>query len=194
MMSYDPLRVFRKLARNNRLANLRLHQACLRLSQEEFVAPRTSFFPSLRETLNHIYLVDMFYIDAMRGGTLGLGAFANGEPFATMSDLSVAQAEQDQTLMAFVDMLDEEGLAATVHIHRGARIQQDRCDDVLSHLFQHQTHHRGQAHAMLAGTTIEPPQLDEFIVDDDAKARKTEMDRLGWTENDLMFPSPQVRR
>jgi uncharacterized damage-inducible protein DinB len=189
MPGYDSSRVFRKLARNNRLANFRLHQACLRLSQEEFVAPRVSFFPTLCATLNHIYTVDRFYIDAVKGGTLGLAAFAEEEPFATMAELRAAQAELDEELIAFVDMLDEEGLAATVNIHRGTRIQQDRCDDVLTHLFQHQTHHRGQVHAMLSGTMIEPPQLDEFIVGDDAKARKAEMDALGLTETDLMFPA-----
>ncbi|EGP55231.1 DinB family protein [Agrobacterium tumefaciens] len=193
-MSYDPLRVFRKLARNNRLANFRLHHACLQLSQEEFVASRVSFFPTIRATLNHIYTVDRFYIDAVKGGTLGLAAFAKEEPFETMAELRRAQAELDEALIAFVDGLEEDGLAATVNIHRGTRIQQDRCDDILSHLFQHQTHHRGQAHAMLSGTTIKPPQLDEFIVGDDAKARKEEMDALGWTETDLMFPARRSRQ
>jgi len=188
-MAYDPMRVFRKLARNNRLANLRLHQACRQLLQEEFVAARVSFFPTLRATLNHIYTVDLFYIDAVKGGTLGLAAFDEEEPFATMAELHAAQAKLDEELIDFVDMLDEDGLAAIVNIHRGTRIQQDRCDDVLSHLFQHQTHHRGQVHAMLSGTMIKPPQLDEFIVGDDAKARKAEMDALGWTETDLMFPA-----
>ncbi|HBT67044.1 MAG TPA: damage-inducible protein DinB [Agrobacterium sp.] len=193
-MSYDPLRVFRKLARNNRLANFRLHHACLQLSQEEFVASRVSFFPTIRATLNHIYTVDRFYIDAVKGGTLGLAAFAKEEPFKTMAELRRAQAELDEALIAFVDLLDEDGLAATVNIHRGTRIQQDRCDDILSHLFQHQTHHRGQAHAMLSGATIKPPQLDEFIVGDDANARKEEMDALGWTETDLMFPARRSRQ
>ncbi len=193
-MPYDPLRVFRKLARNNRLANFRLHHACLQLSQEEFVASRVSFFPTIRATLNHIYTVDRFYIDAVKGGTLGLAAFAKEEPFETMAELRRAQAELDEALIAFVDLLDEDGLAATVNIHRGTRIQQDRCDDILSHLFQHQTHHRGQAHAMLSGATIKPPQLDEFIVGDDANARKEEMDALGWTETDLMFPARRSRQ
>ncbi|HCD84861.1 MAG TPA: damage-inducible protein DinB [Agrobacterium sp.] len=193
-MSYDPLRVFRKLARNNRLANFRLHHACLQLSQEEFVASRVSFFPTIRATLNHIYTVDRFYIDAVKGGTLGLAAFAKEEPFETMAELRRAQAELDEVLIAFVDGLEEDGLAATVNIHRGTRIQQDRCDDVLTHLLQHQTHHRGQVQAMLSGTTIKPPQLDEFIVGDDAKARKEEMDALGWTETDLMFPARRSRQ
>ncbi|CUX59784.1 damage-inducible protein DinB [Rhizobium oryzihabitans] len=193
-MSYDPLRVFRKLARNNRLANFRLHHACLQLSQEEFVASRVSFFPTIRATLNHIYTVDRFYIDAVKGGTLGLAAFAKEEPLETMAELRRAQAELDEVLIAFVDGLEEDGLAATVNIHRGTRIQQDRCDDILTHLFQHQTHHRGQAHAMLSGATIKPPQLDEFIVGDDANARKEEMDALGWTETDLMFPARRSRQ
>ena len=40
-----------------------------------------------------------------------------------------------------------------------------RSDALLPHLFQHQIHHRGQAHAMLAGTGVAPPQLDEFFLD-----------------------------
>ena len=188
-MPYDPMRVFRKLARNNRLANLRLHRACLQLSQEAFVARRVSFFPTIRATLNHIYTVDRFYIDALQGGTLGYAAFAEEQPFASMAALHGAQTELDEVLIAFVDGLDEDGLSALVNIHRGERIQLDRRDDILSHLFQHQTHHRGQVHAMLSGTAVKPPQLDEFIVGDDAQARKDEMDALGWKEDDLMFPA-----
>lgn len=191
-MDYDPGRVFRKLARNNRLANLRLHDACLRLTQDEFTAERTSFFPTICMTLNHILLVDRFYIDALQGGTLGFAAFAVREPYETMELLRVAQIALDDALMTFVDNLDEEGLAAPVHVHRGSRIQQDRCDDILSHLFQHQTHHRGQVHAMLAGTSIKPPQLDEFVVGDDAGVRKGELDRLGWSETDLMFSATKA--
>ncbi|MDS7595159.1 DinB family protein [Agrobacterium tumefaciens] len=191
MPEYDAARVFRKLARNNRLANVRLHNACLQLSHDELVAPRTSFFPTIRATLNHIYIIDRFYIDALKGGSLGPAAWENEEPCSTMAELRDAQALLDDDLIELVDRLDERGLSTTVNVHRGARIQHDRCDDVLSHLFQHQTHHRGQVHAMLAGTPVKPPQLDEFIVGDDAMARKIEMDALEWREDDLMFP---VRR
>ena len=43
----------------------------------------------------------------------------------------------------------------------------ERLGAVLAHLFLHQVHHRGQAHAMLAGTRVPPPQLDEFFLDYD---------------------------
>jgi uncharacterized damage-inducible protein DinB len=72
-------------------------------------------------------------------------------------------------------------------MHRTGRIQIERTADVLDHLFQHQTHHRGQVHAMLAGTSIAPPQLDEFIMGGgDVPLRAGEIALLGWTERDLM--------
>ncbi|MES2957584.1 MAG: DinB family protein, partial [Pseudomonadota bacterium] len=46
----------------NRLSNHRLHEAMRGLSREQFHAPRTSFFPSLALTLNHILEVDLFYV------------------------------------------------------------------------------------------------------------------------------------
>ena len=74
----------------------------------------------------------------------------------------------------------------TVAIDRGARVQHDRRDDILSHVFQHQTHHRGQVHDMLSATSVKPPQLDEFIVGDDYAARAEDISLLGWSEADLM--------
>jgi uncharacterized damage-inducible protein DinB len=50
------------------------------------------------------------------------------------------------------------------------------------HMFQHQTHHRGQAHAMLSGTPVAPPQLDEFFPLAEAPLRAAEFAELGWTE------------
>ena len=49
-------------------------------------------------------------------------------------------------------------------------------------LFQHQIHHRGQAHGMLSGTSVPPPQLDEFFSAGEAPLRAVEFAELGWTE------------
>lgn len=182
----DPTRVFRKLARNNALANWRLHEACARLRPGELEAERTSFFPSILKTLNHILVVDWFYVDALEGGTLGPKAWEDEEPFHDLPGLAEAQAAVDRRLLDFCDRLEAGDLARTVAVHRGERVQHDRCDDILSHLFQHQTHHRGQVHAMLAGTSVKPPQLDEFIVGDDAEARHDAMAAFVWTEAELM--------
>ena len=85
-----------------------------------------------------------------------------------------------------MESLRPETLTEIVAVDRGERVQHDRRDDLLSHVFQHQTHHRGQVHGMLSATRVRPPQLDEFIVGDDAAARAEDMARLGWSEADLM--------
>ena len=60
----------RAFAYNNAWANHRLLGACAELTQGEFEAERTGFFPSLQATLNHIYVIDLFYVDALEGGWL----------------------------------------------------------------------------------------------------------------------------
>ena len=51
----------------------------------------------------------------------------------------------------------------------------ERTDRLLAHLFQHQIHHRGQAHAMLSGSGVAPPQLDEFFLDYDRHPSATSL-------------------
>jgi uncharacterized damage-inducible protein DinB len=171
------------MAYNNGWANQRLLNACGRLSQAEFVAQRTGFFPSLRATLNHILVVDRFYIDAMEGGRLGPTAWANPEPCETVAALHEAQGEMDRRLIAVTERLGAANLEDIVEIHRADRIQRERFDRLLLHLFQHQIHHRGQAHCMLSGTTVAPPQLDEFFSEGEAPLRAPEFAELGWTED-----------
>lgn len=176
------VQTFRAFAHNNAWANRRLLTACEKLSQAEFEAERKSFFPSLQETLNHLYYVDLFYIDALDGGWLGTKAWANQIPFPTVAGLKPAQAALDRRLIALCDALTPESLDGTVRINRDTRVQNERRDRLLMHLFQHQIHHRGQAHAMLSGTTIAPPQLDEFFAAEEAPLRASEFAELGWTE------------
>ncbi len=179
----DHHRPYRQLAQNNRLANRRLFAAIAALNPGEWEAPRTSFFPSLRATLNHIHLVDRFYIDALQGGSLGVSVFANEMPFPDAAPLATAQDALDATVLSFVNAAPD--LARPVHIHRATRIQTETVADTLMHLFLHSQHHRGQVHAMLSGTSVKPPQLDEFFMADDAAARSADLIALGWTEADL---------
>jgi len=177
---------FRAMAHNNAWANFRLLTACAKLSDAAFQATdRVSFFPSIMQTLNHNLTVDCFYVDALEGGTLGLKAFDDETPCPTMAALLPAQAAVDRRLIAFCDTLTDAALAAETRIHRAERIQTDRTDRVLLHLFEHQIHHRGQAHAMLAGTEVKPPQLDEFFMSDEAPLRADEFHALGWTEEEI---------
>jgi uncharacterized damage-inducible protein DinB len=179
----DAVLPYRAMAYNNGWANHRLLAACVRLSQADFVAPRIGFFPSLRATLNHILIVDRFYVDAMEGGTLGPAAWADPERCETAIVLRNAQREVDRRLIAVVERLDMDELNRVVDVHRGDCIQRERMDRLLLHLFQHQIHHRGQAHAMLSANEVRPPQLDEFFSAGEAPLRAAEFAELGWAED-----------
>jgi uncharacterized damage-inducible protein DinB len=153
------------------------------LSHAEFHAVRTSFFPSLAETLNHILAVDLYYVGALHGDE-GLRAIIDGfAPSEELTALAARQAASDARLVALCDALDAAALDRVVQMPRATHIQRDRVGHVLAHLFNHQTHHRGQAHAMLAGTAIAPPQLDEFMMPSEAHLRARDMAALGWRED-----------
>ena len=76
-MSASIVQTYRAFAYNSAWANHRLLAACQNLSQAEFEAVRTGFFPSLQKTLNHILIIDHFYVDALEGGWLGPKAWEN---------------------------------------------------------------------------------------------------------------------
>ena len=177
------VQTYRAFAYNNAWANHRLLSACDALSQAELEAHRTGFFPSLQRTLNHIHVIDLFYIDALEGGWLGPAAWRNEVPHPTLAALKPAQAAIDKRLIAICNALTPARLDDNVKINRDTRVQTERCDRLLMHLFQHQIHHRGQAHAMLSATAVAPPQLDEFFAEGEASLRATEFAELGWTED-----------
>lgn len=176
---WDMLRSLRAQAANNAWANRRLLEACGRLSPAELAAPRQSFFPSIISTLNHILVVDWFYVGALEGWPDAKAAFASELPFAVIAELATAQRAVDRRLYDFVDGLALDRLDAIVDLPRDGWLQREPAGRVLLHLFQHQVHHRGQVHAMLAGTTVPPPQLDEFFLDDEAATRAAELAELG---------------
>ena len=173
--------MFQIFAYNNLMANNRLLSAAEHLKPGEFEAERTGFFPSIKKTLNHNITVDWFYVDALEGGNLGSKAWEDPEPFSDASSLKIAQREVDLRLIQ---------VCKNFQVHRlSERLKFYRFDEplgyVLSHLFQHQIHHRGQAHAMFSDTTVPPPQLDEFMFSCDAKDRAAELSSVGLSEDDI---------
>ena len=184
-MPASHLQTMRSMAYNNGWANHRLLTACAGLTQAEFEATRTGFFPSIKATLNHILIVDRFYVDALEGGALGPAALADREPCATVAELSHAQSAVDRRLITWCDQLNEGDLDRIIRVHRETRLQTERADRLLLHMFQHAVHHRGQVHTMLSGTNVPPPQLDEFFAVAEAPLRAAEFQRLGWTEQQI---------
>jgi uncharacterized damage-inducible protein DinB len=171
------------MARNNAWSNHRLLSACEALTPEEFAAPRVSFFPSLRLTFNHILDVDLYYVTALEGGdALALYAAPDSD-FADARSMRLVQTAIDKRLLAFCERQTDESLARDCVLPRPNRKPPPtRTDLVLAHLFQHQIHHRGQAHAMLSGTRVKPPQLDEFFLAGEQELRRDELRALGLPE------------
>jgi uncharacterized damage-inducible protein DinB len=99
-----------------------------------------------------------------------------------VTELSAAQLAVDRRLIAACDSLTETALLGITRVHRGGHVQHERTDRLLLHLFQHDIHDRGQAHAMLSGTSVKPPQLDEFYSAGEAPRRAEEFAALGFTE------------
>lgn len=175
----------RTQVRANRLANHRLLTAMTALTQAEFHAPRISFFASLAATLNHILAVDIYYLAALHDEADMAARWASFRPSDTVAELAAAQAHADARFIALLDGLSAPRLDEVIDLDRGDRIQRERRGNVIAHLLNHQVHHRGQAHAMLAGTAIPPPQLDEFLMTSEAHLRLGDMAALGWSEGDL---------
>jgi uncharacterized damage-inducible protein DinB len=152
------------MASYNAWANRRLHEVCRRLSDAEFALPRTSFFPSLQLTLNHILLVDRYYVLGLEGAGPDHSMFADKVCYFTMTELSPAQRDLDRRLMSFCNLMDAVELERVVVLDRGAEgIHREAVASDLPHLFMHQIH-RGQATAILAGSQEKAPQLDEFFL------------------------------
>ncbi len=178
------------MAYNNAWANHRLLKACAALSREDFGAPRVGFFPSLKATLNHTVTVDWYYVDALERALHGVEHdprpwrfFEPEEPFESLAELAPEQRAVDRRLIAVCLGLTDADLVRSVPIMKRAGLQSEGAARLLAHLFQHQIHHRGQAHAMLAGTAVKPPQLDEFFCANEAEMRAADFAELGFTED-----------
>jgi uncharacterized damage-inducible protein DinB len=174
------------MARNNAWANFRLLNACAQLTEEGYRARRTSFFPSIHLTMNHILVVDWYYLDALdNGGRRWRDIYAlDDAPCPTFADVRREQTATDRRLIAYCDNLSPTQLDDVVTLHRPGDLEYpEHIQDVLAHLFQHDIHHRGQVHAMLAGTEVAPPQLDEFFLEQDAPLRADDLRALGLSQH-----------
>jgi len=155
---------FLTMALNNAWANATLYDAVAGMSEAALAAPRPGFFPSLKATLNHIYEVDLYYVDALEAGGKGRSVYDRDE-IADVADLARSQAGVDLRLARFCKGLTPAMLDENRVTERREGPVTEMVGALLLHLFQHQIHHRGQAHTMVHDAGIAPPQLDDFHLD-----------------------------
>ncbi|HZB90144.1 MAG TPA: DinB family protein [Stellaceae bacterium] len=150
---------FDLLAAYNAWANGRLYDACAQLAQAELKAPRRAFFGSILGTLNHLLVGDRIWMSRLAGGTLVMPL--NKILFEDFAPLRAARQQQDKLLIDLVGGIPASRLDEPLSYQntRGEAFETPR-RLVLGHLFNHQTHHRGQVHDMLSQTPVPPPELD----------------------------------
>ena len=153
-----------RMALNNAWANSTFYEALMMLDEKAFAAPRPGFFPSLKRTMNHIYEVDLYSVDALEGGGKGRSVFER-EDVGSPAMLGGLQADVDMRFAMFCGALDEDALLETRKTERQGMTAEENVAALILHLLQHQIHHRGQAHVQLADAGVPPPQLDDFYLE-----------------------------
>jgi uncharacterized damage-inducible protein DinB len=145
----------------NAWANGRIYDAAARLSTEQYRADRGAFFKSVHGTLNHLLVTDRLWMKRFTG---------EGEApdrldailFETLEELRAARETEDRRINQWVEGLDDRRIAATIKYRRVSSPEEfeQQLSLALAHWFNHQTHHRGQVHALLTGLVGKAPELD----------------------------------
>jgi uncharacterized damage-inducible protein DinB len=152
---------FRQFADYNHWANRRLYATALAMPDEQYRRPTGVFFGSLHGTLNHLLLTDRIWLKRLTG---------EGEHpdrldailFDDRNALARARMAEDARLIDVVGRYSEDDLRGLVAYQNMSGVPyRQELGQILLHLFNHQTHHRGHAHACCSIVTGEaPPSLD----------------------------------
>jgi uncharacterized damage-inducible protein DinB len=141
---------YRMFAGYNAWCNERLYEAAALVPDADYRADRGAFFKSLHGTLNHLLVTDRIWMKRFTGvgeAPTTLDAIL----FEDFVALRAARRSQDVLISRYIGNLDDERLAATFRykpVTKPEPVEQPLAP-ALDHFFNHQTHHRGQAHALL---------------------------------------------
>jgi uncharacterized damage-inducible protein DinB len=152
------------LAAYNEWANRRLYDAAAGVPDEDYRADRGAFFGSLHGTLNHILVGDRIWMHRFTG-TGDSPQHLDGILYEDFAALRTARQAEDARIIAYIARLSEadfDGLVRYRTLRDPTEIEQPLVP-LLLHFFNHQTHHRGQAHCLLTGLKGEAPSFDLLI-------------------------------
>jgi uncharacterized damage-inducible protein DinB len=152
---------FKMLADYNAWTNERLYDAVATLPDKDYRADLGAFFGSLHGTLNHLLVGDRIWMQRFTGEGDAPAAL-DAILYEDFAELRAARRAEDQRIIAYVGRLSErdlEGVLRYRSTRSPAELQQELAA-VLLHFFNHQTHHRGQAHCLLTRLLAEAPSFD----------------------------------
>jgi uncharacterized damage-inducible protein DinB len=154
------LYAFRMLARYNRIANERLYQTCAQLDPAEYRKPRQVSFGSVHALLNHMLLGDRIWTSRFAGGGKTTPPL-NSILFDNFPELHSARVALDEEIESFFAGADAGFLQRQLrYVNSLGKDCVEQAPVAVLHFFNHQTHHRGQVHVLIAQTDIKPPSLD----------------------------------
>lgn len=159
------------MARYNRWQNDNLYSAADSLDEESRRAERGAFFGSIHATLSHILWADTIWMSRFDAWeALGVGIQGSGAWMNEWDALKAGRKRADRRILDWAGRVPEEALNADLAWHSGAlgRNVTKPMALCVAHFFNHQTHHRGQVHAMLTAAGVTPGDTDLFIMPDDS--------------------------
>ena len=161
---------FDMMANYNAFANHRLFEAAAALSEVDYRANQGAFFKSVEDTLNHLLVADRIWMKRFTGARAAPTAGRHIVPGFRRA--AAAREAEDSRIRVYVDALtgDEILRKITYRSITSAKLIEQPMWQALAHFFNHQTHHRGQVHAMLTRITGAAAELDLIIYQRLAKA------------------------
>lgn len=159
------------LARYNRWMNEKLYSLAATLSDDERKQDERAFFRSIHGTFNHILLADRVWLARFNGTSVPNGFMGpdgirslDQELYSDFAELRRERARTDADLSEWVAGLNEERLTLPLtFLRRGQRLEVPLWWTV-THVFNHQTHHRGQITTLFTQKGVDPGTTDLFAM------------------------------
>ena len=154
----------RTMAGYNRWQNESLYGAADTLTDAQRKELRGAFFGSIHGTLSHLLWADQMWMSRFAGTPRPKAAGIPDSPgmVERWEDLKVERVAFDEVIVGWADKLDPHWLEGDLTWFSGAAGREVTKPKglLVAHLFNHQTHHRGQVHCMLTQCGIKPGATD----------------------------------
>jgi uncharacterized damage-inducible protein DinB len=156
------LHILRQGIDHNYWARDRQLQACALLSVEQFLRPVGGSFPSLRDTLAHMVAAEWLWLQRWKG--VSPKALLPASDFPTLEVLAEQWHAVEREFRAFLPGVDEEALARPLsYINLKGEKWSYPLWQMIAHVLNHQSYHRGQVATQLRMIGVHPPQVDLLL-------------------------------
>ena len=149
------------MARYNTWINQRFFDLCAEIPDDQRRQEAGVFFKSIHGTLNHLLYGDLAWMKRFAGQEDQVPALGE-ELYRDFGELRSARSELDLWITDWAGQLDPDWLASTIEFTSMVD-GRTRCKPawlLVSHMFNHSTHHRGQLTALLSRRGIDYGSMD----------------------------------